>query len=205
MDWLTFISKLVESLAWPAVAIVAVLSFRGRLSAMLTNLKLSQLKYKDAELLFQTIDASKKEVAAEKEEIKLELESKELPPAERVKITARFENAVRREANLVNHRRFLETQFQVKRRQGKQAIRAIADIIGIERVLTLPEDELAAVSHPFFKRMRHSHGLSDVMNATSLVELQNAGLIDNDDHLTSLGAAFIKNIAKEMNNERTLP
>lgn len=45
MDWLTFIAKLVSSLAWPAVVVVITLSFRETLAELLKELakRLSEL------------------------------------------------------------------------------------------------------------------------------------------------------------------
>lgn len=50
MDWLTFISKLIESLAWPSVLIVVLLIIRKELPAIAKSLR--RFKYKDVELEF---------------------------------------------------------------------------------------------------------------------------------------------------------
>lgn len=56
MDLLTFIAKLVESLAWPAVVIAIVFIVRERLPELVTALR--RLKYKDLELEFETSTAA---------------------------------------------------------------------------------------------------------------------------------------------------
>ncbi len=50
MDWLTFISSVVASLAWPVAAITVVFLLKKPLGALLPNLR--NLKYKDLELDF---------------------------------------------------------------------------------------------------------------------------------------------------------
>ena len=50
MDWLQFISSIVESLAWPGSIVVLVLVLRSPVSRLL--LALTRLKYKDLELDF---------------------------------------------------------------------------------------------------------------------------------------------------------
>jgi hypothetical protein len=50
MDWLTFISSLLRSLAWPIAVVVIALVFRRPLSGLLPLLQ--HLKYKDLELDF---------------------------------------------------------------------------------------------------------------------------------------------------------
>lgn len=39
MDWLTFIAEIVKGVAWPMVALVALLVFRRELGALLGRLK----------------------------------------------------------------------------------------------------------------------------------------------------------------------
>lgn len=51
MDPLTFISKLIESLAWPGVVVAALLLFRGGLTELIPLLR--RLKYKEFELDFE--------------------------------------------------------------------------------------------------------------------------------------------------------
>ncbi len=50
MDWLNFITKIVDSLAWPVCIIVIVLILKKPISALLPMLR--NLKYKDLELNF---------------------------------------------------------------------------------------------------------------------------------------------------------
>ena len=52
MDWLTFISSVVGSLAWPVAAITVIFLLKKPLGALLPNLR--NLKYKDLELDFGT-------------------------------------------------------------------------------------------------------------------------------------------------------
>jgi hypothetical protein len=50
LDWLAFISTLVDSLAWPAVIIAVVLAFKQPLSRLIPNLR--ELQYKDLRVDF---------------------------------------------------------------------------------------------------------------------------------------------------------
>ncbi|MCB0339254.1 MAG: hypothetical protein KDD53_06605 [Bdellovibrionales bacterium] len=50
MDWLTFISNLADSLAWPAAVVLIVFSLRSRIEELIPYLR--RLKYKDLELEF---------------------------------------------------------------------------------------------------------------------------------------------------------
>jgi|GEM_PF-6836413 len=50
MDWLSFISKLIEDMAWPASFIAAIVFLRSPIFSILPNLK--TLKVKDVELSF---------------------------------------------------------------------------------------------------------------------------------------------------------
>jgi len=50
MDWLTFVTKIIESLAWPVSIVVIVLILKKPISALLPLLR--NLKYKDLELSF---------------------------------------------------------------------------------------------------------------------------------------------------------
>ena len=51
MDWLTFISKLVEALAWPAVVVGVLLHLRKEFPSIVRSLR--KLKFKDVELEFR--------------------------------------------------------------------------------------------------------------------------------------------------------
>jgi chromatin segregation and condensation protein Rec8/ScpA/Scc1 (kleisin family) len=62
MDWLQFISSIVQSLvslAWPAALVVAVWLFREKLTELLPQLR---AKYKDVEISFK-LDQAEKEAA----------------------------------------------------------------------------------------------------------------------------------------------
>jgi hypothetical protein len=50
MDWLTFISKLVEALAWPSVVVGVLLFLRNELPSIVRSLR--KLKFKDVEMEF---------------------------------------------------------------------------------------------------------------------------------------------------------
>lgn len=50
MDWLTFLSKIIEALAWPATALVLLFVIRKELPTIARSLR--RLKYKDVELEF---------------------------------------------------------------------------------------------------------------------------------------------------------
>lgn len=50
MDWLTFISKVIEALAWPGTVLAVLLVVRKELPAIARSLR--RLKYKDVELEF---------------------------------------------------------------------------------------------------------------------------------------------------------
>lgn len=53
MDWLNFISGLVSSLAWPAVALTFLFMFRAELAKIIQ--RLAHLRYKDLELDFDKV------------------------------------------------------------------------------------------------------------------------------------------------------
>ena len=48
MDWLTFISNLIDSLAWPVALVIALLAFRKPLTSVIPMLK--RLRYKELEV-----------------------------------------------------------------------------------------------------------------------------------------------------------
>lgn len=50
MDWKTFTTELINSLAWPAVTIFAILTLKDKIGELLPRLK--KLKHKDTELEF---------------------------------------------------------------------------------------------------------------------------------------------------------
>jgi hypothetical protein len=50
MDWLTFISKVIEAIAWPAVVVAVLLYLRKELPNIVKSLR--KLKFKDVELEF---------------------------------------------------------------------------------------------------------------------------------------------------------
>lgn len=50
MDYLTFIAKLIDALAWPIAIVIIVLLFKSQLKALLH--KIGKFKYKDLELEF---------------------------------------------------------------------------------------------------------------------------------------------------------
>jgi len=52
MDWITFLSKLIDSVAWPISIIILAFIFRSPLSELI--LVLRRLKYKDFELEFDS-------------------------------------------------------------------------------------------------------------------------------------------------------
>lgn len=68
MDWLTFLSKIVESLAWPSVPIAVLLIIRKELPTIAKSLR--RFKYKDIELEF---GESAKAIASETKEALPEL------------------------------------------------------------------------------------------------------------------------------------
>ena len=64
MDWLTFISKVVEALAWPCAFLAVLLVIRKELPAIVRSLR--KLKFKDVELEF---GEAAKAVAADAKEV----------------------------------------------------------------------------------------------------------------------------------------
>lgn len=50
MDWLTFISKVIEAIAWPSVVVAVLLYLRKELPSIVKSLR--KLKFKDMELEF---------------------------------------------------------------------------------------------------------------------------------------------------------
>ncbi len=60
MNWKEFIAAIVDSLAWPAVVVIAFFLFRERLGALVA--KLARLKYKDLELDFDKLKEQAKQI-----------------------------------------------------------------------------------------------------------------------------------------------
>ena len=48
MDWLTFISSVISSVAWPSALVIGLLVFRKPMTNAILSLK--RLKYKDLEM-----------------------------------------------------------------------------------------------------------------------------------------------------------
>lgn len=87
MDWLTFISKIVEALAWPSVPIAVLLIIRKELPAIAKSLR--RFKYKDVELEF---GESAKAIASETKEVLPEPSNDVLLPSEpKTKAESRLE------------------------------------------------------------------------------------------------------------------
>jgi len=87
MDWLTFLSKIVEAIAWPGTVLVVIVLVRKELPAIARSLR--RLKYKDLEIEF---GESAKAVAAEvKEAIPAPTEPALLPAQSDVDARARLE------------------------------------------------------------------------------------------------------------------
>ena len=54
MDWLTFVSKLIDSLAWPLVALILGLVFRKKLLELITTIKKLKAGPVEAEFEMET-------------------------------------------------------------------------------------------------------------------------------------------------------
>ena len=54
MDWLTFVSGLIDSLAWPLVALILDLVFRKKLLELITTLKKLKAGPVEAEFEMET-------------------------------------------------------------------------------------------------------------------------------------------------------
>ncbi|PXA02855.1 hypothetical protein DDZ13_14975 [Coraliomargarita sinensis] len=67
MNWKEFIATIIDSLAWPAVVIVAFFVFKERLGAVLA--KLAKVKYKDLELDFEKLREQAKEIESKEPEV----------------------------------------------------------------------------------------------------------------------------------------
>lgn len=80
MDWLAFISNLIDSLAWPATIVFLALFFRSRLNDLFE--KLNNVKFKDVEVSFdRRLDRAKESMAALPEsQSQGELPAELLPP-----------------------------------------------------------------------------------------------------------------------------
>lgn len=50
MDWLTFLTSLIESLAWPVAIVIVILTMRGPIARLLPELR--ELQYKDLRVEF---------------------------------------------------------------------------------------------------------------------------------------------------------
>src|SRR6266702_978293 len=78
MDWLTFVSSLVHSLAWPGAVVGIVLLLRRSLNKLLPEL--NRLKYKDLELDFG------RQVAQAKAEVEASPAPRQLPEARQLQL-----------------------------------------------------------------------------------------------------------------------
>ena len=63
MDWMQFIIGLISNLAWPAVAIIFLIMFKGELSKIVR--RIAHLKYKDLELDFEKVKQHAEELHQE--------------------------------------------------------------------------------------------------------------------------------------------
>jgi len=63
MDWMQFIIGIVSNLAWPAVAIIFLVMFKGELSKIVR--RIAHLKYKDLELDFEKVKQHAEELHLE--------------------------------------------------------------------------------------------------------------------------------------------
>jgi len=76
MDWKTFISSLVNSLAWPIVGLILVLAFKNEFIKLL--LRLRKLKHNDTEIEFgEEMRKLGKEASDTKEAVVLDRETQE--------------------------------------------------------------------------------------------------------------------------------
>lgn len=199
MDWLTFISKIIESIIWPVVVLVIALTFKGKITDLISNLKLSQFKFKDLEMMFETLSKKSELVAEQKEVIKHKLATEELPPEDRATITDQLEGVVKEETMLNQRRQQLVSTLRGGRLSpGKEAILAdmIHEVIGTKRAASIPESMLMSLFPILAREIRA--GKHPGHNGGSLTALWGAGIIDESDQLTSTGAALIKTMAMEM-------
>jgi len=62
MDWLTFVSNAIDSLAWPAAVVIALLVFRKPMTNAMLSLK--RLRFKDLEVeLVEPEEAGEQEIS----------------------------------------------------------------------------------------------------------------------------------------------
>lgn len=202
MDWLTFISKIVEALAWPGVIALVVILFRSKLADLVPRLQ--QFKYKELEVLFNTIQKQTEEEEVRKLEIKQRLETVDLPPQERAEATAQFEEAVKAVTRLEEQRRLLISKLNLNRGElgGREAIlRTIAsEIVAHERVGALTQRELIAG----FRHVKRAIelGVHPSLNGGALTGLRFAGILDSSNDLTNVGAELLMNTARQISHER---
>ena len=125
MDWLTFISSLVGSLAWPSVVVALVVLLRRPIAGLIPNLR--RLRYKDFEL-----DFTKKLEKLESEAQRAQLPPTAVPESvSRTGVPATFEEYIDRLAELSPRSavteawRFVETALrEAVERSGRVAPRS---------------------------------------------------------------------------------
>ena len=95
MDWLTFVSKLIDSLAWPLVALVLGLVFRKKLLELITTLKKLKAGPVEAEFEMETkqIRATATAAFQQAELVRATPESPSRPEEPRGEIFAKLLNA----------------------------------------------------------------------------------------------------------------
>jgi len=73
MDWKQFVIGLISNLAWPSVAIIFLIMFKGELAKIVR--RIAHLKYKDLELNFDQIKQHAEELELSKDQEKPSIES----------------------------------------------------------------------------------------------------------------------------------
>jgi hypothetical protein len=202
MDTLTFISKVLEAIAWPGTVLIVACLFRARILELFP--RISQLKYKEVEVLFDTITKQRDQVVEQTLEIKHKLETGEADGPSRVQLAAQFESSIKEASRLDQQRKLLTSQLLTGRLSpGRESILRILinQVMGRQKVLSLAEVELIAQFSGIARDIRNNqyfgaHGL----NAGALTGLCSVGIIDESDQLTNLGAALMKNLAEEMDS-----
>ena len=106
MDWLTFISKVVEAVAWPGVFLAVLLVIRKELPAIARSLR--KFKFKDMELEFG--EAAKAVATEAKDAVPPSKPDVQLSGKSKDEMTSRLEAI----AEIAPHSAILEAWFQVE-------------------------------------------------------------------------------------------
>jgi hypothetical protein len=196
VDYLTFITKLIEFLAWPIVTLIAALSFRSKIEELIP--RLLKAKFKDLEFEFLKTSVESLEAEQKVSFLRVELENasgQSAPP--RAQVASAFEIAVREAAELEARKQYLSGQlFGSKLTTGRESILInLVDRCGINRIAAMTETDLVHDWEKLVSEVRESTPY--YVNPGAFTGLRSVGIVDEHNQLTQTGAAILNTIARQ--------